>query len=63
MRYGVGDFCHVQSARGGGLSAVLRGLGEHLPGLRRAEGLEGEAALRDAVARELPRDGRHEFLR
>ena len=65
MRYGVGDFCHwrVQSARGGGgLSAVLRGLGEHVTGLRRAEGLEGEAALGHAVARELPRDGRHELL-
>ena len=62
MRYGVGDFCHVQSARGGGLSAVLRGLSEHLPGLRGAEGLEGEAALGHAVARELTRDGGHELL-
>ena len=65
MRYGVGGFCHwcVQSARGGGLSALLRGLGEHVTGLRRAEGLEGQAALGHAVARELPGDGRHEFFR
>ena len=64
MRYGVGDFCHwrVQSARGGGLSAVLRGLSEHVAGLRRAEGLEGQAALGHAVARELPRDRGHELL-
>ena len=47
--------CRVQ----GGEGINLRGLGEHLPGLRRAEGLEGEAALGHAVARELPRDRGH----
>ena len=61
MRYGVGDFCHMQSARGGE-RIYLRGLSEYFSGLRGAEGLEGEAALRDAVARELPGDGRHELL-
>ena len=60
MRYGVGDFCHVQSA--GGRGSVLRGLSEYLTGLRGAEGLEGQAALGHAVARELPRDRGHELL-
>ena len=51
--------CRVQ----GGEKIYLRGLSEYLAGLRGAEGLEGEAALGHAVARELPRDGRHELLR
>ena len=50
--------CRVQ----GGEKIYLRGLSEYLAGLRGAEGLEGEAALGHAVARELPRDGRHELL-
>ena len=62
MRYGLG-------VRGGTIYSGMRrrasdsgGLSEDLSGLRRAEGLEGEAALGHAVARELPRDGRHELL-
>ena len=72
MRYGMGGFCHwhVQSARGGGTiySGMRRrasdsgGLSEDLSGLRRAEGLEGQAALGHAVARELPGDRGHELL-
>ena len=63
MRYGVGG------KRGGTICSGIRrrpsdsgGLGEHVTGLRRAEGLEGEAALGHAVARELPRDRGHELL-
>ena len=63
MRYGLG-------VRGGAIYSGMRrrasdsgGLGEHVTGLRRAEGLEGEAALGHAVARELSRDGDHELFR
>ena len=60
MRYGVGGGIYSGMRRRASGSG---GLGEHLAGLRRAEGLEGEAALRDAVARELPGDRGHEFFR
>ena len=53
--------CRVQE--GGAIYAVdSGGLSEHLTGLRGAEGLEGEAALGHAVARELRGDGGHELL-
>ena len=59
MRYGVGGGIYSGMRRRASGSG---GLGEHVAGLRRAEGLEGQAALGHAKARELPRDGRHELL-
>ena len=59
MRYGVGGGIYSGMRRRASDSG---GLGEHVTGLRRAEGLEGEAALGHAVARELPRDRGHELL-
>ena len=59
MRYGVGGGIYSGMQRRASGSG---GLGEHVAGLRRAEGLEGEAALGHAVARELARDRGHELL-